>query len=117
VAAGLHPPFHDRIHTRHPYASEHGRDPGVGEDPVEQGRELRVPVTDQILDPGACLVQVHHEIPGDLAHPGSCRVRGGAEDTDPAGGVLDHGQDVLTLPGQGDRLDEVDGQERLGLAA
>ena len=36
-------------------------------------------------------------------------MRGGAEDTDPAGGVFDDGEDVLTLPGQGDRLDEVDG--------
>jgi hypothetical protein len=44
-------------------------------------------------------------------------MRRGAEDTDPAGGVFDDGEDVLTLPGQGDRLDEVDGQECLGLAA
>jgi hypothetical protein len=42
---------------------------------------------------------------------------GGAQVTDPAGGVLDGGEDVLTLSGQGDRLDEVDGQQRLGLAA
>lgn len=42
---------------------------------------------------------------------------GGTKDTDPAGGVFDDGEDVLALPGQGDRLDEVDGQESVGLAA
>ena len=50
ATAGLHPPFHDRIHPWHADAGEHDLDPGVGEDPVEQGGELRVPVPDQILD-------------------------------------------------------------------
>jgi len=83
-----------------PYPGELGPDAGVGEDPVEQGGELRVPVTDQVLDGRACLVQVHREVPSGLGYPGRGRMRGGAEDTDPAGGVFDDGEDVLTLPGQ-----------------
>jgi hypothetical protein len=32
-------------------------------------------------------------------------------------GVVDRGEDVLALSGQGDGLDEVHGQDRLGLGA
>jgi hypothetical protein len=42
---------------------------------------------------------------------------GGAENADPAVGVLDDGEDVLALPGQGDGLDEVAGEQRFGLGA
>src|SRR5437016_40225 len=85
--------------------------PVLGEDPVEQGRKLRVPVTDQIFDLCACLVQIHDEIPRCLDYPDRAGMRGSAEDTDPTGGVFDDGEDVLALPGQGDGLDEVDGQD------
>jgi hypothetical protein len=44
-------------------------------------------------------------------------MRGGAEDADTAVGVLDDGKDVLALPGQGDGLDEVAGEQRFGLGA
>jgi hypothetical protein len=40
-----------------------------------------------------------------------------AQDADPAGGVFDHREDVVALPGQGDRGDDVDGQEGVGLTA
>jgi hypothetical protein len=42
---------------------------------------------------------------------------GGAEDSDAAGGVLDGGEDVLALPGAPDGLDEVRGQDGVGLGA
>lgn len=44
-------------------------------------------------------------------------VRGRAEDVDAPGGVLDDGQYVLSLSAQRDRLEEVAGQDRVGLAA
>lgn len=34
--AGLHPPLHDRVHSRYPDAAEHHLDPRVLEDGVEQ---------------------------------------------------------------------------------
>lgn len=40
-----------------------------------------------------------------------------AEDADTSAGVLDDGEDVLALPGQGEGLDEVHRQDRLGLGA
>jgi hypothetical protein len=44
-------------------------------------------------------------------------MRSGAEDADTAVGVLDDCEDVLALPGQGDGLDEVAGEQRFGLGA
>jgi hypothetical protein len=44
-------------------------------------------------------------------------VCGGAQDADPAGGVLDYRQDVQLGPGQGCRLEEVAGQQCVGLGA
>jgi hypothetical protein len=65
TAAGPDPPFHDRVHARHPYATTDDPDPCVREDLVEQRRVLGVPVPDQVLDavpdrPG--LIQVHHQV-------------------------------------------------------
>lgn len=44
-------------------------------------------------------------------------VRSGAENSYASTGVVDGGEDVLALPGQGDGLDEVDRQDPLGLRA
>ena len=38
VAAGLDPPFHDRLHAGHSDTAEHDADSGVGEDLVELHR-------------------------------------------------------------------------------
>jgi hypothetical protein len=80
VAAGLDPPFHDRVHARHPDAAEHDRDTDVGEDGVEQGRVLPVAITDELLDLASGVVEVHDEVAGRLGRPGGGRVGGGAED-------------------------------------
>jgi hypothetical protein len=42
---------------------------------------------------------------------------GGAQDPDAAGGVLDDRQDVHAGPGQGDRFEEVGGEDGLRLAS
>src|SRR4051794_7066532 len=52
--------------------------------------------------------EVHDEVAGGLGHPGGGWVRGRAEDTHAAAGVLDDGEDVHACPGQGHRFDEVD---------
>jgi hypothetical protein len=33
--AGLHPPFHDRVHSRHLNAAEHDFDPCIRQDGIE----------------------------------------------------------------------------------
>ncbi|MCU1681135.1 MAG: hypothetical protein JWQ81_1874, partial [Amycolatopsis sp.] len=42
---------------------------------------------------------------------------GGAQDAYAAGGVFDGGEDVVALPGQGDGLDEVHGEQCVCLGA
>src|SRR6266545_3367773 len=56
---------------------------------------------------GPDVLQVHDQVAGDLGDPGGGRVRGGAQDPYPPGGVLDDGQDVHPCAGQGHRLEEV----------
>jgi hypothetical protein len=115
VAAGLHPALHDGVHARHPDTGEHDLDAGIGQDLVEQHWVLRVPVPDQVSDGGSGVLQVHDQIPGSLGNPVRGGVRGGAEDPDAPGGMLDDREDVLALTGQGDRLNEVAGQQGVGL--
>jgi hypothetical protein len=44
AAAGLHPAFHDRVHSRHLNPAEYRFDAGVSEDGVDQAEELAVAV-------------------------------------------------------------------------
>jgi hypothetical protein len=61
AAAGLYPPFHDRVHSWHPDATEHNLDPRLGEDGVEQIGELAVPVPDQEACPAVGVLEVHDQ--------------------------------------------------------
>ncbi|MFB4284967.1 hypothetical protein ACBJ59_57550 [Nonomuraea sp. MTCD27] len=89
----------------------------VGEDSVHEGGELPIPVSDQKACSAACVFQVHHEVPDRLDHPVGGRVSGGAQYANAPAGVLDDGQDVLALPVQGDGLDEIAGEQSVGLGA
>ncbi len=64
VAGGLYPPFDDRVHPGHLDTAQDDLDVGVGEDGVEQVRELAVPIADQ--EPGLAVgvLQVHDEVAG-----------------------------------------------------
>ena len=52
-----------------------------------------------------------------LCRPGRRRIGGGAQDPDSPAGVLDHREHVQPRPGQGDRLEEVTGQQGPGPGA
>ncbi|WP_214322942.1 hypothetical protein [Nonomuraea sediminis] len=91
--------------------------PGLGEDLIHEGRELAIPISEQKARPAAHIVQIHHQVPDRLDDPVHARVRGGAEHTDASGGVLNDHQDVLALPAESDGLDEVAGQNGVGLRA
>jgi hypothetical protein len=97
--------------------AQYDGDARVGEDGVDQPGELAVPVADQEPYPAAGVLEVHDEVPGGLRYPPGGRVCGGAEDPDPAAGVLDHRQYVHPRPGQGGRFQEVAGQQGVGLGA
>ena len=81
-------------------------DPGDGEHGVEGGGELRVPVAEQELDGLDAPVEVHQQVAAQLCHPSVAGMRGHAEDADPAGGVLDDGQNV-----GGGAVEQLDGEE------
>ena len=85
VPAGLHPAFHDRIHSRHLDPAEHDLDPGVREDVVEQGGELAVTVPDQEPRPVSGIFKIHDQVPRGLGDPGHSGMRSSAEDPDPPG--------------------------------
>ncbi|MEV1023021.1 hypothetical protein [Streptomyces sp. NPDC050264] len=96
---------------------EHGTDPGLREDLVDDGGVFRVAVADHELDGGEFpgIFEVHDQVLDCLGDPGMGGVGGGPEHTDASVGVVDGGEDVLTLPGEGDGLDEVHREDRLGL--
>src|ERR1019366_351579 len=117
AAASADPAFGDRVHAGRPDVTEHGPDPGVGEDRVERGGEVRAAVADHELDPVRLFAEVHDQVGCLLGGPFPTGMLGAAEDADAPGGVLDYGRDVgLRAAGQAGR-EEVAGQYRLGLGA
>src|SRR2546421_4379163 len=87
------------------------------EDVVEAGGVLAVAVTDEEPERVGPLAQVHDDIPGLLDHPLRGGVSGYAEQVDPPGGHLHHHQHVQPSQQNRVQVEEVDGQQTLGLAA
>src|ERR1039457_5181609 len=94
TSASPDPAFGDRVHPGRPDVAKHGPDPGIGEDRVECGGEVRAAVADHELDPVRLLAEVHDQVPGLLGGPFPGRMQGDSEDADAPSGVLDHGQDI-----------------------
>jgi hypothetical protein len=83
------PAFGDRVHARRPDVAEHGPDPGVGEDRVERGGEVRAAVADHEPGPVRIIAEVHQEVAGLLGGPFPGGMLGDGEDADAPGGVPD----------------------------
>src|ERR1019366_776276 len=117
AAASPDPALGNRVHARRPDVAEHGPDPGVGEDRVEGGGEVRAAVADHEPDPIRVVAEVHDQVTGLLSGPRAGWMRGDAEDADAPGRVLNHGQDIG--PGAVKQIgcEEVARQDRLGLGA
>ena len=92
--AAADPAFHDRVHPWRLNSGADDPDPSGPEDGVGRGGKTGVPVMQGELHAHPCIFQVHQEVPGLLHYPGLDRVLRGAQDPDPAGAVLNHGQDV-----------------------
>src|ERR1700683_817845 len=115
AAAGLHPALHDRVHSRHLDTAEHDLYACVLEYGIEQVGELAVAVTDQEPRSAVGVLEIHDEVLRGLGYPGRSGVGGGAQDPDAPAGVLDDRQDVQARAGQGDGLEEVAGEQSVGL--
>jgi hypothetical protein len=111
------PAFGDRVHARRPDVAEHGPDPGIGEDRVECGGEVRAAVADHELDPVRMLAKVHDQVAGLLGGPVSGGMRSDSDDADAPAGVLDHGQDIGLGAIEQVRCEEAAGLDCLGLGA
>jgi hypothetical protein len=72
--AGPHPAFHPRVHPGDADAAEYDRDAGVGEDGVEHGRVLAVPIADQVLHP-ASRVPIYVILDNLFAHKGAAVIK------------------------------------------
>jgi hypothetical protein len=88
-----------------------------GEDRVEGSGELAVAVADEEPEALVGVVEVHEQVARLLCEPGSGRVGGDAEDVDSAGGVFDNEERVEPLQRDGVEVEQVAGQDRLGLCA
>jgi hypothetical protein len=123
AAAGLHLPFHDRVHPRHLDPAEHDLDIRILKHGVEQAGKLAVTVSDQEPRSAAGIFKIHDEVSRGLSDPGGSGMRGRAQDPDPdpdpdpPAGMLDDRQGVQTGAAQRDGLEEVAGQQRIGLGA
>jgi hypothetical protein len=69
AAASPDPASGDRVHARRPDVAQDGPDPGVGEDRVERGGEVRPAVADHELDPMRLVAEVHDQVAGLLGGP------------------------------------------------
>jgi hypothetical protein len=80
AAASADPAFGSRVHARGPHVTEHGPDPGAGEDRVERGGLVRAAVADHELGPMCLLAEVHDQVASLLGGPFSGWVQGDSED-------------------------------------
>jgi hypothetical protein len=95
----------------------HGPDPGIGEDRVECGGEVRATVTDHELHPLCLFAEVHDQVAGLLGGPFPGGMQRDAVDADAPRRVPDHGEDVGLGAVEQVNAEEVAGQDRLCLGA
>jgi hypothetical protein len=116
------PPLRVGVGPRRPYRRRQGSDALRGEDGIEGVSELRVPVTDEELEPPDAVCQIHEHLPGLLSCPLPGRVRRHTHHLHPAGGRLDHEQPGQALEEHRVDMEQVAGQDssrpgRTGTAA
>jgi len=102
---------------RRPHVTEHGPDPGIGEDRAECGREVRAAVADHELDLVRLAAEVHDQVAGLLSGPFPSGMQSDSEDADSPGGVLDHGQDIGLGAAEQAGREEAARQDRVGPGA
>ena len=90
-------------------------DVGAGEDGVERGGELTVPVADQEPDLIGAVAEFHEQVAGLLGDPGSCGVGGYPGEVHAAAVVFDHDEDVEAAQQDGVDVGEVDREDPVGL--
>ena len=118
AAASPDPAFGYCVYAGRRDVAEHGPDPGLGEDHVDRGGEVRAAAADHEPDPVRLLAGVGDQVAGLLGSPFPGWMQGDAGDADAPGGVLDHGQNIgLGAAGQAGGEEAAPGSPRPGSAA
>jgi hypothetical protein len=86
-----------------------------GEYHVEGGGELGIPVSDQELQAVNVILEVHEQVAGLLGHPRASRMGGDPGQVHAPGSVLDEEQYVQAAQEYGVGVEEVRGENGLGL--
>jgi hypothetical protein len=93
----------DRVGPRCPHRRLDDPDVDGGEDGVERGGELGIPIADEESEATPCVVEIYGEVARLSGQPGAGGVGCDGEDVYAAGGVLDDEERIQ--PAQGDRVD------------
>jgi len=107
--------FGDRVGLWRPHRRLGGPHVEGGEHCIERGGVFGVAVADQEPEAPAGVVEVREQVAGLLGQPGSGGVRGDTEDVHPAGVVFDGEERLQPAQGDGVEVEQVAGQDRLGL--
>src|SRR3954465_9040912 len=94
TAHGSHPALRVRIRPRRLRWGAYHLHAGSGEDRVEPGGELRVPIAEQEPPPVDTLVELHQQVTGLLDDPATGRVGRDTDNVDPAAGQLQEEEHV-----------------------
>ena len=105
----------DRVRPRCLDRCADDSDVRTGEDRVERGGELVVPVADQEPEPVRAGVEIHQQVAGLLSDPDTGGVSGDPAEVHVAIAVLDHEQDVEAAQEDGVDVGEADREDRAGL--
>src|ERR1039458_9898791 len=112
---GPYPALRDRVHPGRSHRDAEGLDADRGEHRVKTDGELGVPVADKEPETLAGVIEVGSEVTCDLGHPWAVWVGSGTKDVGDASLQLDHEQDVVPAEQHGVDMEEVGGDDALGL--
>jgi len=117
LSDGAHPAFGERVRVRGAHGGEDGFGAHRGEDVVEAGSELGIPVADEEPHPPVGLLELGTEVACHLGHPGAVRVGGHTEEMHDAAFHFDDEQHVVVAEQHGVNGEEVGRHDALGLGA
>lgn len=112
-----HEALGDGVRSGSPHRSLDHLDAGRGEHRIEHGGEFGITISDEEPERPARVVQVHHQVTGQLCQPDPGGVRSDPEDMDLASGVLDDEERVQPAQRDGIDVKQVASQDRVGLSA
>ena len=108
-------PFGDGVRPRRRDRRRQDLHAGGGDDGVEDPTELAVVIPDEEPDRPAGIIEVKHQVGGQLGQPLAGRMCGYPKDPDPAGAVLDDEEAVQAGKRRGLHVEQVAGEDRVRL--